>query len=327
MKTIGDISLTKKEQERMIKGKLKIYGYSYGAEPMKIDRSFHEVMRILDAVPDVMGMSSFLAGQMDEKTAIASSREFFDSYLNVHDVRTIASDDYANLVEPYLCEGVKPNELLELCDILESSSEMVNPFDLPVSYFSGTSAMNGITKKPMYIINNDKYLRKQNVYFSEIALGVPISMMTPYTYNHEITHTQVESVKGSVRDYHNREVLPILIELISAYEMDLSKQQLSLMIKIRLRDILQKMALLHVGNGNLNNMLDNTIYVKSTLQALHLFDIYVGSSIAERREMIDGVQAIFDGKLVLETFMMKYGVEFKRSSDASMVKKHIRKYI
>ena len=74
-------------------------------------------------------------------------------------------------------------------------------------------------------------------------------------------------------------------------------------------------------------MLTNTVYVKSTLQALHLFDIYLDASADIRSNIIKGIQEIFDGKLVLENFMMKYGVDFKRSSDSTLIKKYYRKYL
>lgn len=326
MELAKNLNLTKKQQEVLIKGKLKLYGYSYGDQPMKVDRSFFEMGRVLLSLPQVSKVPSTEIFQMDESRIRTTSKEFFDRFFTLHNVRTISQNDFARIANQYCHGDVKPTDLLEFCEILESVSLEVSPFDLPVSYVSSDTVMTGGTQKPMFIKNNEKYLRRQNIYFSGISLGSPVSALTSYTYDHEITHTQVESVKGSVRDFHNSEVLPILVELIAAYETDLTGKRLTFMMSVRLRDVFEKMALLYRGGSEISDLLINTVYLKSTLQALHLFDIYQEASSDIRRLMINGIQEIFDGKQTLESFMMDYGVTFKKSSDVTLLKKYMRKY-
>ena len=54
------------------------------------------------------------------------------------------------------------------------------------------------------------------LFFKSIDLGHKTNEMTGVCYVHEIVHTEVESLKGIVREYYNSEVLSIFTELLYA---------------------------------------------------------------------------------------------------------------
>lgn len=325
MQTIKDINLTKKEQERLIIGKIKLYGYAYGKEPMKVDRTLFETAKVLMCIPEISQIP--VTQELEITNSLQeTATNFFNQFFSVHHIRFISIDEFQKIAIKY-CSEQKPEILIKLCEELEQYSEMIPPFELPITYIPSETVMSGITQKPIFLKNNDKYLKRQDIYFSGIALGQQVTNITPYTYIHEITHTQVESVKGAVKDYHNSEVLPILLELIAAYETDKTQKKLSFIIKVRLRDTFEKMALLYQGINDLNSMLNNTIYVKSTLQALALFDIYYSNSKETKQKMIEDIQQIFDGHQTLERFMMNYKVDFQKSAAPEQIKKYKKTYL
>ena len=77
------------------------------------------------------------------------------------------------------------------------------------------------------------YADKSRIVFSGVTLDRCLSNMSGAIYAHEITHSQVDSVKGSCRNYQNMEVLSIFNEKLVAMELDPSLELLKKMEKSR----------------------------------------------------------------------------------------------
>ena len=326
MHPIQNLALDKKTQEMTIKGKLTLYGYSFGDKPIKIDRDLLEAARVLMVMPETGTFNDNIKNRPNETQIKEFAKTFFERFFRLHPVKTISNEEYQEICLHYVSKGGKPENLLDMCNTLNLSSKSVMPYELPISYITSTLPLVGTVQKPSFLKPNEKYLKKQNVYFSKIILGNPITEITPYSYIHEIIHTQVESVKGSVRDYRNSELLPIFVELLAVYETSSNKEVLNYIINARLRDILEKISLIYTGKGDPQSLLLYATYVKSTLQALQLFDIYTNSEQEIKQEIINGIQNIFDGKLVLEDFLTKYTVSIGKSSNPELIRKYMNNY-
>ena len=105
----------------------------------------------------------------------------------------------------------------ELLKLYNGVGTLIDPFELPVKlvnepyYYGNVSLLTNLSDDP-------EFLKHMKLFFKSIELGHRTNDMTGVCYVHEIVHTQLESIKGIVRDYYNSELLSIFMELLYAHD-------------------------------------------------------------------------------------------------------------
>ena len=127
------------------------------------------------------------------------------------------------------------------------------------------------------------------------------------SYNHEITHSQLVSLKGSCEDYLNCEALPIFMEMLFSDYYDKSGNTVDLLTRWRLMLLKDRLKLVSSTPDMTymeRTMLDS--YVQSIIEAVNLTNIYYGKSDVIKKEILSDINRVFSGKSTVEGVLMKY---------------------
>ena len=303
--------MTIQEQIRM---KLQFYGYD---QLKRIDLTplIRELGLILQYLPENKTVLKFAISK--DRMLKDTAAFFSDSSLALHRVNYAPQEDIQKVAQ----SATSLDNLLEQINSIIVPS---NPLEIPHVYVPGHT-MEGETQKPLLLVPDENYLKKSPVIFSSIQLGNNITKISTATYIHEITHTQLESIKGSVRDYYNKEVLSILMEKIAIYKQD--KDAYIISDRMRLRHLFECLVMLNYSKTHSipqQEIIERETYIISILKAYKLYDLYVGSNENTKKEILANIQRIFDGELVLEDFLTNYGITNSTSLNAEIVKKHLK---
>lgn len=165
------------------------------------------------------------------------------------------------------------------------------------------------------------------VLFKGIELSKTTTECTSATYVHEVTHTQLDSVKGSIREYHNAEVLSMFVEVFHYMILGNDERLLRLFDSRRICELnLILEDLLEYRNGSSkkekDELLEDSKYAISILKAYNLFTTFYYASESIRNEILDDIQCIFDGYLSLEEMLTKYEVTLESSQDEKRLLKY-----
>jgi len=194
-------------------------------------------------------------------------KNFLNAYFNLHDVYLLRN-------------GYK----------LELSS----PFNIFLSHFEKSFDDAGV-ESSFEEITKDNY----QVVFQKISLPMLATNLLPSIYSHEIIHTQLISVFGSIDHFFNNEVIPIFIELL--YNQN---NEYTYIIRLnQLKDIIEKIDKNCILN---NDTINNMLYYVSIITAYKLFNIYIKGNNLVKKEIINNIQSVFDNKFTLETLLDKY---------------------
>jgi hypothetical protein len=146
-------------------------------------------------------------------------------------------------------------------------------------------------------------------------------------YIHELIHTQLESQKGVVQDYHNREIVSIFIEYLSALLIDEKGDLLRKVQNTRWDDFFNSVYFLNQYIDTyefMNRKIEASIYIVSSLKAENLFNMYLNSNNKDKEMMLQNIQDIFDGKITVEDFLEKYNITFENSKKENIITKHLK---
>ena len=214
------------------------------------------------------------------------------------------------------------DRLLRLYNRVGKSTD---PFDIPVKFVD----------KPYYYGNvcllvnlseNPEFLKKMKIHFKSVELSKDICEMTGVCYVHEVTHMQLESVKGIVRDYYNGELLCIFLELLYAYEKDvrLFRRTLTNRVDMFLDEFRRLSNFLYIDdNVTEEDVWHNVVackYIVSTLKAFQLFSNYYLGDEIEKNTILWEIQSVFNGKKTLEEMLEELDITYEGSTDESHVK-------
>lgn len=168
------------------------------------------------------------------------------------------------------------------------------------------------------------------VLFKGIELNSEITECTSATYVHEITHTQLDSVKGSIRNYYNAEVLSMFNELFHYMVLGGEERLLRLNDSRRICElnlILEDLTEYKNGTSkkDRDNLLEDSKYAVSIIKAYNLFITFFYANENIRNEILDDIQCIFDGYLTLEEMLAKYEVTLESSQDEKRLLKYFNR--
>lgn len=265
--------------------------------------------------------STIYVEPMNRKQAIREGKLFLARHFTLHPVWILDPKKVHEQIPP---GGVNLKRLFEIEREVE---KYVHPFDLKVLFSNKYGIFGGEVKSRTFLrewYDTCKYCAS----IKGIHLSSRNTIVTPAVYVHEVTHTQVQNVPGSVRYIKNLELLSYFLELVCAYEQDPSEHTLKLVEKYLANELIQfTYELDYHRTGayvmNESELLSTGKYLNSTLGALYLFMTYYYGSINTKKEILRQVQQLFDGNRDLEEILKQYDI--KGDIDTPRLMKHFKR--
>lgn len=207
------------------------------------------------------------------KQQLKNSRDFLNSYFKLHNVYLLKNGYKLELSSPF--------------------NILISPTKKSFDEANVTTTFEEITK--------DNY----QMLFHEISLPILATKFLPSIYSHEIIHTQLISVFGSIDHFFNNEVIPIFIELLYNYNNNFIYT-----VRVnQLKNIVEEFDTNCIMNTDTFN---NMLYYVSIITAYKLFNIYIKGNNLVKKEIINNIQSVFDNKFTLETLLDKYNLNWTK---------------
>lgn len=260
-------------------------------------------------------------GKSTHKDALEESENFMKSifklhkifYTTVEEIEEIAPDDanYSDLdfLEAYNCLG-----------------QELDAYKLPIKIENTADSWYGIITNPVLGFDDLSLVSKEKIMFDYIGLSNKATRLTGRIISHEITHSQIDSNKGATRYYHNYEVLPRFIELLHNTPSADDTFFNNILIMNQEHSLLEKINYLHFqtkfsqNNPNLESSesnLEHSTYLISSLKAFNLYEIYLNSTSKGKQKLINQIQNIFDGEMVVEELLAKNKVSMEKGIESA----------
>ena len=151
--------------------------------------------------------------------------------------------------------------------------------------------------------------------FINILLSNKISPFTSIIYSHEITHSQLCSLKGSIENLYNDELLSIFMELLYGYYCK-NDYINNTIITSRTIDILEyyKTIINYASNSKKmdENLYQSSMFYISTITAVKLFILYKNGSDILKKEILSSIQKVFDENRTLEETLKIYDLDWSK---------------
>ena len=197
----------------------------------------------------------------------------------------------------------------------------VNPLKLPINLIPTEDIFSGSVTEILPAGG------KPHIIFREVNLSKTITEHTSASYIHEITHTQLDRLKGSIREYYNLEVLSIFNELFHAAILDKEERMLRLNDSRRIYEMsvtAQELRDYHEGKSTMDRgeLLDCCKYLISGLKAYNLFIKFYYANDELKNEILDDIQAVFDGYLTVEELLLKHDISYENSQNKQVLTKY-----
>lgn len=238
---------------------------------------------------------------MKLQDSIYDAKKFLEYYYKLHKV-------------PYI-------RYLKIGSKIIPIKRQISPFKLPLYGVPTDDIFAGAVIEEITSSNPVK------IYFHGINLGETITEQTSASYVHELTHTQLDSIPGSIKEYFNTEVLSVFNELFHASILDNNERMLRLNDSRRLCEMrITAEELLRYNQGRLQltreTLLDCGKYLESDLKAYNLFITFYNGSDKLKNEILDDIQSVFDGYMTLEELLEKYEISYENSQNEQRLYKY-----
>lgn len=310
-------------EEEIIIANMLIHGHDTDIKLVELSDKLIDLAVML-AKDEEYEKSEFKATYKQPKLILRDSKVFLRNKFILHKV------PYADEVIIKLkLHGRLVRSENELVKLYNGVGRLVDPFELPVRfvnepyYYGNVSLCTNISDNP-------EFLKHMKIFFKSIELGHKTNDMTGVCYVHEIVHTQLESIKGIVKDYYNSELLSIFMELVYAYEKGivLLRETLKNRINMFLTEFHSLYNFISSKDITEDGLWHNVIackYIVSTVKAFHLFcNYYIGDDI-EKNNILWEIQSVFSGRKSLEDVLDILGITYQNSLDQSHIQTLIEK--
>lgn len=199
----------------------------------------------------------------------------------------------------------------------------INPLELPINLLDADDVFSGSVTE-IFID------RPPHIVFRKINISKVISEQTSSSYIHEITHTQLDSLKGSIREYYNLEILSIFNELFHSSILDKEERILKLNDSRRIHEMrvsAEELKDYHDGKIEMDRekLLDSCKYLISGLKAYNLFITFYFANEELQNDILDDIQAIFEGYQTLEELLTKYNITYENSQEPKRLFKYFNR--
>ena len=310
-------------EEEIVIANMLIHGHDTDIKLVELSDKLIDLAVML-AKDEEYEKSEFKATYKQPKLILRDSKVFLRNKFILHKV------PYADEVMIKLkLHGRLVRSENDLIKLYNGVGRLVDPFELPVRfvnepyYYGNVSLCTNISDNP-------EFLKHMKIFFKSIELGHKTNDMTGVCYVHEIVHTQLESIKGIVKDYYNSELLSIFIELVYAYEKGvvLLRETLKNRINMFLTEFHSLYNFLNSKDITEDGLWHNVIackYIVSTVKAFHLFcNYYIGDDI-EKNNILWEIQSVFSGRKSLEDVLDILGITYQNSLEQTHIQTLIEK--
>ena len=277
---------------------INLFGYKKDVSVLRVSDTLANFSQEIKKINDAKKITYIDRMQLSD--AILDSQIFFNKYFKLHKV-------------PFIGKIIKIGHK----DMYHV--KMVSPYNLPIKLEDMGEVSGGYINK---MITANKF---HPIAFQDIYLEKNVSELTSCSYCHEITHSQLEAMRGSIRHFYNVEVLSIFMGLFHAYVLDTDEKILSLQDSRLMNEIsvlaenLQQVTP-HQIKINRDNLLEDSKYMSSGLKALQLFSYFYYASDVEKYEIINDIQKVFDGQICVEKFLETYDISYKNPDYQNILK-------
>ena len=310
-------------EEEIVIANMLIHGHDTDIKLVELSDKLIDLAVML-AKDEEYEKSEFKATYKQPKLILRDSKVFLRNKFILHKV------PYADEVMIKLkLHGRLVRSENDLIKLYNGVGRLVDPFELPVRfvnepyYYGNVSLCTNISDNP-------EFLKHMKIFFKSIELGHKTNDMTGVCYVHEIVHTQLESIKGIVKDYYNSELLSIFMELVYAYEKGivLLRETLKNRINMFLTEFHSLYNFISSKDITEDGLWHNVIackYIVSTVKAFHLFcNYYVGDDI-EKNSILWEIQSVFSGRKSLEDVLDILGITYQNSLEQTHIQTLIEK--
>lgn len=289
-----------------------------------IDKDLEIIKRGLNANPQIINPSDELLSLLKylEELPVAKT-EYSVHQMNIdnalYDAQTFLKYYYDLRKIPYL-------HMHKVLGINIHFIREINPLKLPINLIPTEDIFSGSVTE---ILPKGG---KPHIIFREINLSQTITEHTSASYIHEVTHTQLDRLKGSIREYYNLEVLSIFNELFHASILDKDERILKLNDARRIYEMSITASELrdhHTGKSPMSRdeLLDCCKYLVSGLKAYSLFIKFYYANDNIKNEILDCIQAVFDGYLTVEELLLKYDITYESSQNKQVLTKYFNRWL
>lgn len=304
-------------EDEMIRANMLIHGHDTDVKILEISEKLVDLAVML-ATNEDYDKTDYDATFVQPKLILKDSRIFLREKFVLHQVPYADEVMLKLKLHGRLVKGEK--DLLKLYNKVGIN---MDPFEIPVKfvrepyYYGNVSLLTNLS-------DDEEFLKNMKLYFKSIDLGHRTCSMSSVCYVHEIIHTQLESLKGIVRDYYNGEVLSIFMELLYAEETNPILYRETLKNRINLF-ILEYDSLFNYINGGINKELvkwHNVIsckYIVSTLKAFNLYSKYVREDEIGKSNILYLVQKVISGVNSLEEMLEELDITYDNSLEPGHV--------
>lgn len=205
-------------------------------------------------------------------------------------------------------------------------SGFINPLNIPIRKVKNVDDFYGCLREVLTFRENDEV---ENAYrFIEISRNT--TNLSSLAYTHEIVHSQLNHVKGLVKEYYNTELLSIFFETVEAYETDKTESLLKIHDSIRLLELAAIIKELKENENSqeqdiLNVLIEGSSYAESTLKAYNLFTRYYYSNNKERKYLLSNINRVFKQEISLEDLLSKLDISLESSTDSKSLRKYYQR--
>ena len=248
------------------------------------------------------------------------SKEFMSSLYRLHNVGYLPDEKLEDALLYF-----EFNYLRELIDYYNSLATLVDPYRIPIKYTDDSD--EGLLLVQTIPIEDDdgktlKVYGMIDVFFKKYSFGKKNQLNYSTSLTHEVTHTQLESNKGIIRDFYNGEVISIFNELLQAYN---TNQELFLKLlanRVYVNSI-ECIRIFHPRTDEFHRALAFR-YVYSALKAFELLELYINGNSGIKREIISSIQSNFDGDNLVEDTLSRFDITTRSCTSINKVKRLIR---
>ena len=298
-------------EEEIIRANMLIHGHSTDVKLLELNNKLIDLAVML-ATNEDYEKTEFEASYVKPKLVLKDSRIFLREKFVLHQV------PYADeLMLKLKLHGKLVRSEKELIGLYNGIGVNMDPFELPVKfvrepyYYGNVSLLTNLS-------DDEEFLKKMKLYFKSIDLGHRTNSMSSVCYVHEIMHTQLESMKGIVREYYNSEVVSIFMELVYAEEKSaaLYREAIKNRINLFLTEFHSLFSYLNnenlVEDGKWHNVIACK-YIVSTLKAFNLYSKYINEDEIGKSNILWMIQKVISGIKSLEEVLEELDVTYENS--------------
>lgn len=300
-----------------------VRGYKTLGSKMPITKSLLDIYELTSKLGNDIFYGEFCS-QIEEVMSYAKG--VFNKHYQLHDIPHINVKRVQELAEEsfFLATSSDLEAKFDYLDKLEEEKQMISPFDLPINTGNYDSVFNGSITIEMMGIPHTDFILEYFVAFPELFIDSTIGDLSVPVYVHELTHSQIDSIKGACKDYQNCEVISIFNEKLCALELDSTGTLLKEIEKRRFKSIAKNIEkLLNPENYTKAELFKSMYYINSTLKATHLFDKYIKADEVGKQKIINDIQRIFNGEISVEDLLEEHNITYENSCNIELVKRHL----